>query len=344
MTDTTFDCLTEGKRTLAINLKHVKGQEIVRRLSKTSDVLIDPFRPGVLEKLNLGPKTLLRDNPRLIFARLTGFGQSGPLAMRAGHDINYVALSGILSMLGRSNEPPSAPINLIADFAGGGLLCALGICMAILERHRSGKGQVVDCSMVEGAAYVGSWLLRSQKLPIWGHPRGHNMLDGGAYFYNTYETKDGKYMSVGAIEPQFFSEFCRNLGLDSDLDQFSSESDAIKARIGEIFKTKSQAEWTQLFDHTDSCVYPVLDWQDAHKYPHNAERGAFVDQSKTDGVVVPTPAPRLSRTPAVSSVLRKDGNCTEQTEAILRELNFTKSQIHELRDDGVLMLPFNAKL
>lgn len=343
MPDNPLDCLGKGKKTIALNIKHEKGQNIIRKLSKNADVLIEPYRPGVMESANLGPDKLLRENPRLIYARLSGFGQTGPLAKRAGHDINYVALSGILSMLGRSGEPPSPPINIIADFAGGGVLCALGICMALLERHRSGKGQIIDCSMTEGAAYIGSWLTRSRELPIWGQPRGNNMLDGGAFYYNTYETSDGKFMSVGAIEPQFFSEFCRILCLE-DVEQFDEQNGKMKQRVQHIFQTKTQAEWTQLFENTDSCVYPVLEWQQAHTYQHNKERNSFVDQKKTDGFVVPAPAPLLSRTPAVSSILRRTKDNHKQIQDTFAELKLTKADIEELCKDGVLILPTNAKL
>lgn len=338
-----MDCLGKGKRTIAVNIKHELGQDLVRKLTNISDVLIEPYRPGVMENLNLGPDALLRENPRLIYARLSGFGQTGPLAKRAGHDINYVALSGILSMLGRYGEPPHAPINLIADFAGGGLLCALGICIALLERHRSGRGQTIDCSMSEGAAYVGSWLTQSQTLPIWGQPRGKNLLDGGTYFYNTYETEDGKYMSVGALEPQFFAKFTEILGL-GDVNQFDEDTDELTKRVQNIFKTKTQDEWTKLFEHTDSCVYPVLDWKEAHLYQHNKERNAFVDQSQTDGMVVATPAPKLSRTPAISRILKHTSDYATEVQAIFKELNLSNKEICDLCDSGVVVLPTDAKL
>lgn len=332
----------KGKRTIAVNLKHERGRDLIRKLSKSADVLIEPYRPGVMENLSLGPDALLRENPRLIYARLSGYGQTGPLAKRAGHDINYVALSGILSMLGRHGEPPQAPINIIADFAGGGLLCALGICVALLERHRSGKGQIIDCSMSEGAAYVGSWLTQSQNLPIWGQERGKNLLDGGTFFYNTYETKDGKYMSVGALEPQFFAIFAKTLGL-GDVNQFDEDTDGLTKRVQELFRAKTQEEWTKLFEHTDSCVYPVLDWKEAHLYQHNKERGAFVDQAKTDGMVVAAPAPKLSRTPAVSRVLRC-GDYVTEAQDIFKELNLSNEEVRSLCDDGVVILPTDAKL
>lgn len=201
-----MDCLSNGKKSISLDIRTSKGASILKSLCKQSDVLIEPFRRGVMEKLNLGPDVLLKDNPRLIYARLTGYGQSGPLSNRVGHDINYVAYSGLLSLLGREDEKPSPPINLIADFGGGGLTCAFGILLALQERNSSGLGQVVDSSMVNGAAYLGSWLYRSQNLPVWGKSKGNNWLDTGAHFYEVYQTKDGKYMSVGAIEPQFYQQ------------------------------------------------------------------------------------------------------------------------------------------
>lgn len=335
-----LDCLANGKQKLAINIKNVKGQAIIRKLSNVSDVLIDPYRPGVMEKLNLGPEVLLKENPRLVYARLTGFGQTGKLAKRAGHDINYVGISGILSLLGKTNEPPSPPINVIADFAGGGLLCAFGICAAIVERNRSGKGQIIDCSMTEGAAYVGSWITRSQKLPIWNARRGANMLDGGAFYYCTYETSDGKYMSVGAIEPQFFDKFIRILGL-KDVDQFDNDTVHWKHEIGKIFKTKTQKEWSDLFECVDACVFPVVDWQQTHEHLHNKERNSFVVH---DGCNVPSPAPILSRTPAISSVCKKEADWWQQTKDILKEIGIDENDMKQLCDEGALILPEKSKL
>ncbi|XP_031626329.1 alpha-methylacyl-CoA racemase [Contarinia nasturtii] len=338
-----IDCLGKGKRTIAIDIKNEKGQELVRALSKTSDVLIEPYRPGVMEKLNLGPDILLKENPRLIYARLTGFGQTGPLAKRAGHDINYVAMSGVLSMLGKSNEPPTAPINLLADFAGGGLLCAFGILAALLERHHSGKGQIVDCSMTEGAAYVASWLTRSRELPIWSAGRGKNILDGGAFYYGTYETSDGKYMSVGALEPQFYSEFMRILKLD--FDQFDSNTDRCRDEIQRIFKTKTQNEWSKLFENVDACVFPVLDWQNADQHPHNIARQSFVPKELTDGsVVTPTPAPLLSRTPAVSSSKCDSEDYIKQLDEIFKDAGLSTDDIRKYHTEGALVLPNNSKL
>lgn len=201
-----LDCLANGKKSLALNLKHSKGVRILKNLCRSSDVLIEPFRKGVMEKLNLGPDILLKENPRLIYARLSGYGHSGAFSDNSGHDINYVALSGLLSSIGRKGENPIHPVNLVADFGGGGLMCALGIILALFERTNSGVGQVVDNAMVNGAAYLGSWIYRSQKLPVWGKDRGENLLDTGAHFYEVYRTKDGKFISVGALEPQFYLE------------------------------------------------------------------------------------------------------------------------------------------
>ncbi|XP_061471978.1 alpha-methylacyl-CoA racemase isoform X2 [Rhineura floridana] len=205
------DVQGRGKRSLALDLKQPAGAATLRRLCQKADVLIEPFRPGVMEKLGLGPDILLQDNPKLIYARLTGFGHTGKYARLAGHDINFLALSGVLSKLGRKDDNPCAPINLLADFAGGGVMCAMGIIMALYERTKSGKGQIIDASMVEGTAYLSSFLWKSQNLGLWNRPRGENLLDSGAPFYETYKTSDGKFMAVGAIEPQFYEQFINEL-------------------------------------------------------------------------------------------------------------------------------------
>lgn len=283
------------------------------------------------------------DNPRLIYARLTGFGQTGPLRDRVGHDINYVAMSGVLSMLGRRGEKPTAPVNILADMAGGGLMCAFGILTALLERERSGLGQVVDASMTEGCAYVGSWLLRSQKLPIWGADRGDNLLDSGRYFYDTYETSDGKYMSVGAIEPAFFEMFVKTLGLP-DLVQFvdSVENEENRKMVAAAFKQKTQSEWSVIFNGVDGCVFPVLDWETASADSHHVARQSFVACEDASNVV-PAPAPRLSRTPAVSSVKRLDSAQGGPLE-VLREIGIIGDDVLALKREGALILPFDAKL
>lgn len=316
---------------------------MIKSLCKSSDVLIEPFRPGVMEKLGLGPTVLMKENPKLIYARLTGFGQNGLLAPRAGHDINYLAISGILSMLGRKNENPTAPINLMADFAGGGLICALGICLALLERHNSGKGQIIDSAMVEGAAYVGSWLFRSQQLPIWGNDRGSNILDTGAHFYDTYKTKNGKFMSVGSIEPQFYKLLLQGLGITNDNSQFANY-DENKILFTDIFLRKTQNEWSEIFDQIDACVMPVLNWDEAPNHPHNQERKVFVDRNKSGDVIVPNPAPKLSRTPGISGVLKKEVAEEKCAVEILKEIGLDLDEIKMLHKEGVLLLDNPAKL
>ncbi|XP_075152808.1 alpha-methylacyl-CoA racemase [Haematobia irritans] len=344
-----LNIFNRGKRVLAVNLKKSKGQELVRKLAKIHDVVLEPFRPGIMEKMNLGPEVLCKDNPRLIYARLTGFGQQGRLAPRAGHDINYIAISGVLSMLGRKNEKPLPPINLLADFAGGGLTCALGICLALLERHHSGRGQVIDSAMVDGATYVASWLFMGRNVAtLWQGERGTNVLDGGYYFYDTYETKDGKYMSVGAIEPQFFDEFKKTLGLPQ-LPQFPSddaEKEAGKTLITNSFLQKTQAEWSTIFEDRDACIYPILEWADVMKHDHNKSRKAFELLDDDNGsVLAPQPAPRLSRTPGLLS--KGPSNSPEAFEEVvdmIREVNVDSNEFKQLIDEQIVILPSQAKL
>ncbi|XP_070495412.1 alpha-methylacyl-CoA racemase [Chironomus tepperi] len=342
-----FDVLKGGKRTIALDLKKSKATEIVRKICKVSDVIIEPFRPGVMEKLGLGPEVLLKDNPKLIYARLTGFGADGRglYGKRAGHDINYIATSGVLSMFGRKGENPYAPVNFAADFAGGGLLCAFGICTALLERERSGKGQIVDSAMVDGSAYVASWMFRSRDLPIWGNSRGDNMLDGKAHFYETYETKDGKFMAVGAIEPQFYALLLQGLELtDEQAPQFDNFEES-KQLFTQIFKSKTQSEWTAIFDGIDACVTPVLDWHEAPNHPHNKDRNVFRQKTDESDPVVPNPAPRLSRTPAKSQYgVGTDRDYLEMAVEIMGEIGVGKEEMKGLVDDGVLVMDGKAKL
>uniref|UniRef100_A0A182LYD6 Alpha-methylacyl-CoA racemase n=1 Tax=Anopheles culicifacies TaxID=139723 RepID=A0A182LYD6_9DIPT len=339
-----LDVLQGGKRSLALNLKQPKAIDVVRSMCRKSDVIIEPFRPGVMEKFGLGPNVLLQDNPRLIYARLTGFGQTGKHAVRAGHDLNYIALSGVLSMLGRKTNKPTAPINLLADFAGGGLMCAFGILAAIVERHRSGKGQIIDHAMVEGAAYVGSWLFRSQSLPVWGKARGENILDGGAHFYDTYETKDGKFLSVGAIENKFYRLLLEGLELDPDLPQFEEE-DKRRELFEAKFKTKTRDEWMEIFNEKDACVFPVLTPDEVESYQHNRERNVFVDHQRTeDDVLVPAPAPKLSRTPARSGAIAKESSELEMAEEILSEIGIEREELVRLYEEDILLLSNRPKM
>lgn len=330
-----MDCLGNGKTSLALNLKAKESVNIIKKLSKNSDVLIEPFRPGVMEGLGLGPNVLLKENPRLIYARLTGYGDKGVYSPRAGHDINYLSLSGLLSLFGRAGEKPIAPLNLAADFGGGGLMCAFGIVLALLQRQSSNVGQVIDCNMVEGSSYLGSWLYRSQHLPIWGKPRGHNFLDTGRHFYETYETKDGKFMAVGALEPQFYAQLLKGLGLSPDeITQFDNYEESKKV-FTKRFLEKTQDEWRVIFDKCDACVTPVLSLEEAPLHPHNAERNAFV-VSHENGQLVPGPAPRLSVTPGMSQAVTPAPKRGQHTVSVLQDLGYTRSDIAKLENMNVI--------
>ncbi|KAM6901287.1 alpha-methylacyl-CoA racemase [Lycodopsis pacificus] len=344
-TGMSLDTQGRGKRSVAVNLKTPEGVTLLRKLCVQSDVVLEPYRKGVMEKLGLGPQELLKENPQLIYARLTGYGQSGSYATAAGHDINYIAVSGLLSRLGRSGEKPYAPLNLIADFAGGGLSCALGIVLALLERTKSGKGQVIDASMVEGAAYVSSFAWKSRSIGLWDRPRGQNMLDSGAPFYDTYETADGKHMAVGAIEPQFYTQLLRGLELDAGaLPPQMSFTDWPELRriFIECFASKSQAEWSRIFDGTDACVTPVLSLDEVSSHPHNQERASFMKDAS--GEESPRPAPVLSRTPA-EPCLAADPVIGEHTVDVLNEYGFTSADIDQMLKAGVVECnPAKAKL
>jgi alpha-methylacyl-CoA racemase len=330
-----MDHLARGKRSAAVNLKDPQGVEAVLRLVEKADVLIEPFRPGVMERLGLGPEVACARNPRLVYARLTGYGQTGPYANMAGHDINYIAISGALSLIGRRGEKPLAPINLLGDFAGGGMLCALGIGFALVERARSGKGQVIDAAMVDGAAHLSSFIYKFRAAGLWKDERGTNMLDSGAPFYDTYTTKDGKYVSVGAIEPQFYAALLKGLGLEPasmphQLDQ--SQWPATARKFAEIFATRTRDDWSASFDGTDACVAPVLGLDEVAQHPHNMVRHTFLTGAK--GHAEPTPAPRLSRTPGqAGSSMPQPG---QHTAEVLAEYGFSSLEIEALKASGAI--------
>ncbi|MBX3026674.1 CoA transferase [bacterium] len=330
-----MDQLARGKRSLAVNLKNPDGVETVLRLLEQADVLLEPYRPGVMERLGLGPDVATGRNPRLVYARLTGFGQEGPYANMAGHDTNYIALSGALALIGRKGERPLPPVNLLGDFAGGGMLCALGITLALLERAHSGKGQIVDAAMVDGAAYLASFVYKFRNSGMWRDERGTNMLDGGAPFYDTYRTRDGEYVSVGAIEPQFYAALLRGLGIDPatmphQMDQ--SKWAETGARFAEIFATRTRAEWCAVFDGSDACVAPILNLGEVADHPHNAYRRLLVSDAK--GKLEPAPAPRLSRTPGEGG--RPLPEVGEHTRAVLGEYGFAADEIARLIEAGAV--------
>ncbi|XP_075992512.1 alpha-methylacyl-CoA racemase isoform X2 [Anticarsia gemmatalis] len=326
-----FDVMSNGKRMISVNLKSKEGVDVVKNLCASSDVLIDTFRPGVMEKLGLGPEILMKKNSRLVYARLTGYGQSGFYRNKAGHDINYVAMSGILSMLSKDKQPPQPPVNLLSDFAGGGVLCALGIILALFERTSSGKGQIVDSSMTEGAAYVGTWLFKSKKLPIWSGEPGTNAIDGGLACYTTYKTKDGKFMAVGALEPQFYTNFLKGLELSEDEYPQMGDTDSCKTKFQEIFLSKTQEEWCNIFDKIDACVTPVLDMDLVDKHKYRASDESFY---RNENLVIPEPAPKLSRTPGVSTGNKSSPAPGQHTIEVLKEIGYTKHSIEQLIKNG----------
>ncbi|GAA2192586.1 CaiB/BaiF CoA transferase family protein [Micromonospora lupini] len=290
--------LQRSRRVTALDLKSPDGVADLLRLVERADVLVEAYRPGVVERLGFGPDVCRDHNPRLVYARMTGWGQDGPLAARAGHDIDYIAVAGALEPLGRPGARPHAPLNLIGDFAGGGMVLAVGVLAALLERERSGVGQVVDAAMVDGSALLTSFLHGLLGTGLWAASRGRNLLDGGAPFYDTYATADGGFMAVGALEPAFYAVLLAGLGLadDADLpDQYDPSGwDELRRRFTERFAERTRDEWTAVFADLDACVAPVLAPGEAHRHPHNAARGTFVE---VDGEMQPAPAPRFDRTP-----------------------------------------------
>lgn len=295
--DDTHDILARGRSTLQIDLHAAGAASAVLDAIACADVLVEGFRPGVMERLGLGPQPCHARNPRLIYGRMTGWGQHGPLAQRAGHDINYIAISGVLHAIGRSGEAPIPPLNVVGDFGGGAMLLAFGILAALHEVKSSGQGQVIDAAMTDGAALLSSMMYGFRSAGQWSVQRGENLLDGGAHFYATYACADGKYVAVGAIEPQFYAILRERCGIAHD-PAFDAQMDAarwplLKLRMADVFRTRTRDEWSRLFADCDACVAPVLDWDEAPAHAHNRARGTFLE---VDGVTQPAPAPRFSRT------------------------------------------------
>lgn len=292
------DILTRGRSTLCIDLRAPGAAQQVLDIVSNADVLMEGFRPGVMERLGLGPAECHARNPRLVYGRMTGWGQHGPLANAAGHDINYIAISGALHAIGRSGEAPVPPLNYVGDFGGGAMLLAFGVLSALFESQRSGKGQVIDAAMTDGAALLSAMMYGFKSAGRWNNQRGENLLDGGAHFYDTYACADGKYVAVGAIEPQFYALLRERCGIADD-PAFDMQMDAarwplLKLRMADLFRTRTRDEWCVLLEGSDACFAPVLDWDEAPAHPHNVARGTFIDVA---GVVQPAPAPRFSRTP-----------------------------------------------
>ncbi len=328
-----FNLLNRGRRSVAIDLTKKEGAEIVLRLVERADALIEGFRPGVMERLGIGPEECLSRNPKLIYGRITGWGQEGPLAHAAGHDINYISLVGALHAIGREGEAPVPPLNLVGDFGGGGLYLAFGIICGLLETSRSGRGQVVDAAMIDGVASLMTLFFGLKAAGIWTDRRGENLLDTGAHFYDVYGTADGKYVSVGSIEPKFYSELLRLLGLKEEVvDQMNRKGwPEMRKYFKNIFEKRTRDEWCAILEGTDACVAPVLSMDEAPNHPHNKVRGTFVD---VDGVIQPGPAPRFSRTkPEVQGPPSEPGQHTNEA---LVDWGFASEEIMSLRKSGVV--------
>jgi alpha-methylacyl-CoA racemase len=325
--------LSRNRRSIAVDLKQPAGVELVRRLVADADVIVEGFRPGVAERLGLGPDELTTAQPRLIYARVTGWGQDGPLAPRAGHDLTYAALTGALHTVGRPEEPPPPPVNYLADFGGGGTFLAIGVLAALVERASSGRGQVVDVAMVDGVASQTAFLHGLLALGAWTTERGTNLLDGGAPFYDTYRCADGNFVAVGALEPQFFAELCRRLGMEPDAwPQFDRDGwPALRAELTERFARRSRDDWAVEFADSDACVAPVLDLREAPGHPHHRARGTFTEAF---GRTQPAPAPRLSRT--AGAVDRPPPQPGEHTDELLEAMGYDDEAIGELRRTGVV--------
>ena len=330
------DILGRGRRRIAVDLKNPDGVETVLRLISDADILIEGFRPGVTERLGLGPDVCLARNGRLIYGRMTGWGQTGSLAQVAGHDINYIALSGVLHAIGEPDGKPVPPLNLVGDFGGGGMLLAFGVVAALHERNQSGKGQVIDAAMTDGSALLMNAVFGLMGTGNWKPKRGANLLDGGAHFYNTYETRDGQYISVGAIEPQFYALLLEKSGLGEDPDlprqMDRNQWPQLHKRLSAVFKTKSRDEWDRIMLGTDICYAPVLNFHEAIEHPHNKERQTFTAQN---GVHQAAPAPRFSRTaPELPAGAVAAGTHTRD---ILTASGFSAREIAALVDSGAVV-------
>ena len=328
------DLLARNRRNVAVDLKSRGGVETVLKLVAGADALLEGFRPGVMERLGLGPEVCLERNPRLVYGRMTGWGQEGPLATAAGHDINYIALAGALDPIGRRGQPPLPPLNLVGDFGGGGMFLAFGIVCGLVERVRSGKGQVVDAAMVDGASVLMTMMHTMRAWGAWNDERGTNLLDTGAHFYEVYETKDGGYISIGSIEPQFYRELLEKTGLaDEELPQQMDRTqwDNLKVRLSKIFKTRTRSQWCEIMEGTDICFAPVLSMEDAPDHAHLQHRKTF---QEAFGIVQPSPAPRFSRTPP--EISRAPAATGEHTDEALADWGFEQSEIATLREQGAI--------
>ena len=334
MLGTEFDVMARGRRSLALDLKQPEARAVLLDPVSQADVLIEGFRPGVMERLGLGPDVCHERNPALVYGRITGWGQTGPLSQAAGHDLNYVALSGMLHPMGRPDSPPTPPLNLVGDFGGGAMMVAFGVVCALLEARQSGKGQVVDAAMVDGSALLGAMIYGFKAFGAWSDQRGANMLDGGAHFYDTYACADGKFISVGAIEPQFYALLLKLADIHDP--EFYAQMDvsswpSLKKKLAAVFLTKSRKEWCDLMEGTDVCFAPVLEMSEAPLHPHNLARDNFFNLA---GVVQPAPAPRFSRTN--TKVTQPAASPGQHSDAILRDWGIDDTRIAQLRHQNII--------
>lgn len=327
------DPLLRGRRVIGVDLKSAEGKALVLDLVKSADALFEGFRPGVTERLGLGPTECHAINPRLVYGRMTGWGQFGPYANAAGHDINYIALAGALHAYGRAGDKPTPPINMVGDFGGGGMMLAFGMVSALLHAKTTGQGQVIDCAMTDGAAALMAMIWGFRANGIWKDERGVNLLDTGAHMYDTYECADGKWISIGSLEPQFYTLLLEKTGLKDDADfrqQMNSANwPALKERLTALFKTRTRHDWCADMEMTDVCFAPVLSLNEAPHHPHNVARGTFVE---SDGVMQPAPAPRYSVTVSDTPRMTK----TADTDAILAELGYDAGQVEALKVAGTV--------
>ncbi|HKY92161.1 MAG TPA: CaiB/BaiF CoA-transferase family protein [Nevskiaceae bacterium] len=323
-----------GRRCIALDLKKPGAADVVLRLVEGSDALIEGFRPGVMERLGLGPDVCLARNPRLVFGRMTGWGQDGPLSQAAGHDINYIAITGVLNAMGRAGQPPSPPLHLVGDLAGGGMMMAFGIACGLFESKRSGKGQVIDAAISDGVATLTGLYHSMLALGGWRNTREDNLLDGGAHFYGCYECADGRFVSIGSIEPQFYALLLEKCGIADPAFQKQNDPAGwpdLRAKLTALFRTKTRDQWCALMEGTDVCFAPVLDWKEAPEYPHHRARGTYTTQ---DGLLQPAPSPRFSRTPGTIGRLPKSAD--QDNDALLQQAGFSEADIARLRADQVI--------
>ncbi len=329
--DPAQDVLSRSRRSIAVDLKSEAGRDVVLRMCESAAVLIEGFRPGVMERLGIGPQQCLQVNPALVYGRVTGWGQTGPLSQTAGHDINFLALSGCLHGMGRANEPPAPPLNLVGDYGGGAMLLVAGVLAAVIHARTTGRGQVVDAAILDGSALFMSVFMGLRNMGFWHDERASNLLDSGAYFYDCYTTRDGKYLSVGALEPKFFAQLLQLAGLDPA--HYTQEPQhrwpELRVQLARVIAQRDRAEWTELFAGSDACVAPVLTMAEAPHHPHNAAREVFI---RRFGVEQPAPAPRFSATP--SSVRIPPPLIGEHTREVLTEAGYSQQHIDLLLQTG----------